>query len=160
MDSNLYLYTRSTPVSLVDPLGLNPDACDAIKAAGDDDGDLGGVVCDNGNIHSCVWTDNLPDSWDNSEIISCIRIHENTHHDDIVCPDCGISRPDFKDEADPDAEECNAYMAEYDCAGDAQLRCWASYSPGSAECAGLDDYFDDVVAGYGDNCDEPPDSGP
>lgn len=96
-------------------MASNPD-CGTPRGGG------GFVICRNGRKISCA-SFTLPGVRDpnnpmESIFRQCIIEHEDTHHDDVNCQDCGtasVCRPNFAMGSNPGLQECIAYIASVGC---------------------------------------------
>lgn len=88
--------------------------CDDAKAAGNDNGDVGGIVCCDGKQFVCVWKER-DGSAARDYIRNCIQKHEEKHKEQggECNPDDGRFGP--KNGGDLPARECAAFRTEIDC---------------------------------------------
>jgi len=145
-EKNLYQYVNNRPLLLLDPQGLEPskqrtnqeccDECENTKSCIRDNANAGVICCDGRKV-ICVWK--LPKMKSPvAGLISsfCAQQHEQTHIDDIDCdPKKCLDRPKFKDDKDPDTEECEGYTFQVDCLKLAKAACF-----GDQQCEREIDY--------------------
>lgn len=93
--------------------------CSSALSSGLDSGDYGGIVCCNNVKHSCVWYRNINRRVRNAAartiVAHCVRVHENTHLNDVDCTGAAVERPGWRADRVANAEECTAYRAEVAC---------------------------------------------
>jgi RHS repeat-associated protein len=146
---NFYRYSKSSPILLSDPTGFycsaKPHPCSSYPGgpcqwAAHNDPDIlnvpsyGAVICCDNKKYTCVWHLNVDlDPVDIHIHMTCIGAHEDSHHDDVSCPESGYDWPPTTPPKRP--RECRAHRKEIECLRSLRLKYCSTLPPQKrAEC--------------------------